>query len=72
MTREQFNYNLGSAIRDFRIELSLTQEQLAEKADLSRNYISAVERGERGLTVFSLYRIISAVDIPFEKFMQRV
>ena len=72
MNREQFNYNLGNAVRDLRVELSLTQEQLAEKADLSRNYISAVERGERGLTVYSLYRILSAVDVPFEKFMQRV
>lgn len=72
MTREQFNFNLGNAVRDLRVELSLTQEQLAEKADLSRNYISAVERGERGLTVYSLYRILSAVDVPFEKFMQRV
>jgi transcriptional regulator with XRE-family HTH domain len=72
MNREQFNYNLGNAVRDLRVELSLTQEQLAEKADLSRNYISAVERGERGLTVYSLYRILSAVDVPFEKFIQRV
>jgi transcriptional regulator with XRE-family HTH domain len=72
MTREQFNFNLGNAVCDLRVELSLTQEQLAEKADLSRNYISAVERGERGLTVYSLYRILSAVDVPFEKFMQRV
>jgi len=72
MTREQFNLNLGNAVRDLRVELSLTQEQLSEKADLSRNYISAVERGERGLTVYSLYRILSAVDVPFEKFMQRV
>ncbi len=72
MNREQYNWNLGSALRDLRIELGLTQEQLAEKAELSRNYISAVERGEKSITVYALHQILSGVGIPFEKFIQRV
>ncbi len=38
---------LGFLLRHFRETAGLTQEELAERADLTRNAISALERGER-------------------------
>ena len=45
---------LGNRIRKERKKLNLTQEQLAEKMDVSATYIGFVERGERTITLGKL------------------
>ncbi|MBQ4529367.1 MAG: helix-turn-helix transcriptional regulator [Lachnospiraceae bacterium] len=45
---------LGNRIREERKKLNLTQEQLAEKMDVSATYIGFVERGERTITLGKL------------------
>ena len=72
MTRDQYNEHLGNALRELRVERSLTQEELAEIADLSRNHISAVERGEKSITVYALYRILKVLGISFGEFIEGV
>ncbi|MDR1496925.1 MAG: helix-turn-helix transcriptional regulator [Puniceicoccales bacterium] len=52
---------LGSAVREQRKALKLTQEQLAEKAALSTNYVGNIERGEYDMTVAVLNRVASAL-----------
>ena len=42
---------LGAAVRQRRTRLTLTQEELAERAGLSKNYIGNIERGEQELSV---------------------
>ena len=53
---------LGYAIRARRSALGLSQERLAELADVHRNYIGLVERGQQNLTVESLVRIARALN----------
>jgi len=53
---------LGRMIRRKREELGLTQEQLAEKADLHWTFISGVERGVRNISVLKLHRIAMALN----------
>lgn len=55
--------HLGSAIRDRRAELGLSQEALGERAVLDRTYVSGVERGVRNPTVATLARIAEALEI---------
>lgn len=45
---------LGKRIREERQKLNLTQEQLAEKLNVSTTYIGFVERGERSITLGKL------------------
>ena len=54
-------------VRRTRLELGLTQEQLAEFAGLHPNYISSVERGERNISIQSMERIANSlkVTLPF-------
>src|SRR5579883_378632 len=43
--------SLGRFIRQKRMSLGLSQEELADRAGLHRTYISDVERGIRNLTI---------------------
>ena len=51
----------GDNIRARRDAQDLSQEQLAERADLDRTYISGVERGVRNLSLLSTVRIAKAL-----------
>lgn len=51
----------GDNVRARREALNLSQEQLAERADLDRTYVSGVERGVRNLSLNSVVRIAKAL-----------
>ena len=66
---------VGKRLRSYRTGQGLSQEKLAEKAGLHPTYIGQVERGEKNLTIESLEKITSALDVPmanvFEKIEER-
>jgi transcriptional regulator with XRE-family HTH domain len=47
---------LGNTIRTYRISMKISQEKLAELADMHRNYIGKIERGEQNITINNLCR----------------
>jgi transcriptional regulator with XRE-family HTH domain len=63
---------LGENIRSARVKAGLSQEQLAEKADLSRNYIGNVERAEYKITVETLARIAKALNLSARDLMHGI
>lgn len=50
-------------MRHYRKQASLTQEQLAEKADLHHNFIGEVERGNMEISLTSMLKIAKALQI---------
>ncbi|GLO11941.1 transcriptional regulator [Pseudomonas putida] len=62
----------SKAIKHFRTISNLSQERLAEKAGLDRTYISGIERGRRNITLESLDKIITALDIDINIFFKHV
>jgi transcriptional regulator with XRE-family HTH domain len=58
--RHIFAHNL----RQFRLELNLSQEDLADLAGLHRTYISSVERGQRNISIDNMERIALALKRP--------
>jgi transcriptional regulator with XRE-family HTH domain len=58
----------GQAVRQRREKLELSQEKLAEKADLHRTYIGDIERGVRNPTIRSIVKIVRALDISLSDF----
>ena len=57
---------LGIHIAQLRKEARLTQEQLAEKADYSVEFISFVERGVHTPSVEGCARLAKALGIPLK------
>ena len=51
----------GLRVRKLREGLDWSQDQLAEKADLHRTYISGLERGERNVSVLNILRLARAL-----------
>lgn len=52
----------GNAIRKRRVELGLTQEEFAWRADLHRTYVADIERGARNFSLQSLSRMAGALE----------
>ena len=53
-------------MRRIRLAKQLTQEKVAEAADLHPNYISSVERGERNISICNIARIATALGVGME------
>lgn len=53
----------SSNVRFYRMKLKLSQEALAEKANLHRTYISDIERGQRNVSLENIYNIAVALEI---------
>jgi transcriptional regulator with XRE-family HTH domain len=53
---------LGGAIRARRLKAKLSQEGLADLADLDRSYVGQVERGENSAAIHALIRIAKALN----------
>ncbi|MBN3802179.1 helix-turn-helix transcriptional regulator [Paraburkholderia sp. Ac-20336] len=51
-------------MRRIRKAKELTQEKVAEAADLHPNYVSSVERGERNISICNIERIARALNVP--------
>lgn len=54
---------LGERVRAQRLSLALTQEKLAERSGLSRNYIGGIEQGRRNVAAFNLVRLAVALEV---------
>lgn len=66
---------IGNRVRKLRKALGVSQETLAERANLHRNYVGSVERGERDIGIRALGRLTRALGLSladfFEPFGQR-
>lgn len=62
-SRNKFLKELGCEIAKQRNLLGISQEELADKADLDRTYISGIERGKRNISVYTLKKIYKALEM---------
>jgi transcriptional regulator with XRE-family HTH domain len=63
---------LAEAIRHYRKAAKLTQEALAERAELNPKYIGEVERGLKNISVDALMRIAEATCVPIRDFFRDI
>ncbi len=58
---------LGERLRALRKERGLSQERLGQRSKLSGKFIGEVERGEKSISIDSLYHVSVALDIPLRE-----
>ncbi len=63
-TRSPEGQRFGDALRIMRKERGLSQEALAERADMAADYLGFIERGENVPTLTILLRLADALDVP--------
>ncbi len=56
-------FQFGNRIRGLRKAQGLSQEKLAEKADMHYTYVGAIERGERNLSLSAIKKIAKGLQV---------
>lgn len=64
MDEKLLQVRLGSAIRERRAALALSQEVFADSIKMHRAYYSKIERGERNVTLQTLARVAQGLGVP--------
>ena len=59
---------VGQRIKELRNEIGISQEALANKADIDRTYVTDVENGRRNISIENLEKLVDALQIPFKDF----
>lgn len=63
---------IGQRIRNYRTQLGLSQEKLAELSRCHPTYIGQLERGEKNATLESIERVSSALNVPLSKLFEKI
>jgi transcriptional regulator with XRE-family HTH domain len=53
----------GQKVRERRLELNLSQEELAARAGVHRTYVGMIERAEKNITLTNIEKIAKALDL---------
>lgn len=63
---------VGQRIRNYRTQLGLSQEKLAELANCHPTYIGQLERGEKNATLESIEKVASSLQISLSKLLENL
>ncbi|MDE6593701.1 MAG: helix-turn-helix domain-containing protein [Oscillospiraceae bacterium] len=65
------NYSkIGANIRELRRSQKITQEKLAEKANLSVRYISNIEKSDKHISLETLIKLASALNVTADRILR--
>nr|WP_219288422.1 helix-turn-helix transcriptional regulator [Arthrospiribacter ruber] len=60
----------GEKVKAIRKSQNVSQEKLAELAELDRTYISDIENGKRNVSIETVFKIAKALDKPMISFFE--
>lgn len=60
----------GKKVRAIRNTKKVSQEKLAELADLDRTYVSDIENGKRNVSIETIFKISNALETPLINFFE--
>lgn len=63
---------LGKALRARRVEMGLSQDDFADRIQMHRAYYSAIERGEKNITLATLHRVAVGLQLRMSELLAQV
>lgn len=69
MTKKSISIKFGEKVRELRISKKLSQEQLADLANVHRTYIGMIERAEKNITLVNIEKIANALKIDIKELL---
>jgi len=61
--KKEILINFGKKVRDERLKLGLSQEELASRAGVHRTYIGMIERAEKNITLENIEKIAKSLNL---------
>ncbi|WP_373481402.1 helix-turn-helix domain-containing protein [Geminocystis sp.] len=61
--KEKILVKFGNKVRELRLKQNISQEKLAEKANVHRTYIGMIERAEKNITLINIEKIAKALEV---------
>lgn len=61
LDKDNYLVQFGAAVRARRLALDLSQEALADYAEIDRSHMGKIERGERNVTFLNIIKIANAI-----------
>lgn len=69
MKKDEILQKFGQQVREERLKLGLSQEELAVKTGVHRTYIGMIERAEKNITLLNIEKIAKALNIPVKELL---
>ena len=71
MDKKEFAKDLGLRIKIIRLEAHLSQEEIAESATFSLLFVSDVECGKKGISLYYFLKLAKVLKIDMNDFLER-
>lgn len=59
---------VGKRVKELRNKLGVSQEELADMAELDRTYITSIERGKRNISIVNIEKLATALRVTLSEF----
>ena len=59
---------VGKRVKELRNRLKISQEELADIAELDRTYITSVECGKRNISIVNIEKLATALKVTLKEF----
>ncbi len=63
MIKNFISIKFGEKVKEIRISKNLSQEKLAELANVHRTYIGMIERAEKNISLVNIEKIANALNV---------
>jgi transcriptional regulator with XRE-family HTH domain len=67
---KKISEKLGRNIKNVRVKKKMSQGDLCRKSGIDRGYMSAIENGKNNITIETLAKIASALDVSPDKLLK--
>ncbi len=70
-TRREVLLRFGHAVRERRLALGMSQEELADACNLDRSYVGGVERGERNVSLLNIASLSEGLQLSISELLRQ-